>query len=722
MNILKQVLSFLFIIQGIGLAAQSQFVARYLPVGNAGTARLLASDNEGNFFAVATVQEISGRPQIRAMKTDSQGNVTASFDFGGSVFDVPSGAAIDPDGNLVIVGTAYSPDFPFAPPAISNTSFPFQISFIMKLDSQLTRILFSIPLGGTHGGTSANAVAVDGMGNIYVTGSTHDPDFPVTSGAFQTNPPGYSAFVTELAGSGNGVVYSTYFGSNSTICSGGSACVGVSGTTKATAIAVDADGAVRIAGITTANQVPVHNPGNFGLACECDYNTFTGFLATFAPGGAQLEWAAYLPLMAAPSESVASITTAALDASGDVLISGTTADGFPVSTGALQPSYPEGAAFTAFPSAGFIAKFSSSGLVFSTYFGGNIDSSQVKGVMNGVTALALDAQGNIWVTGGSVLGALPFPVSVPLLGPTYVAELSADGTTLLSGITAPGGAAGQSIVVSPTGTVASLGSSGSILLNLASDPAAFLGIGNSAATVVSGEVAPAELVSLFGVGIGPANALAGQVVNGAYTNSLAGVQVFFGSTVAPLLYAGPNQINAIVPSDVLGQNSITLKIVTPQGPVIVPSIAITPSQPEVFLSPPSTQNLTASNSLAKALNQDGTVNSASAPAAAGSVMTIWATGAGTSLCNGPDGSIAGTTLYMIGPSVSVLASQNLASTIFDSLEVLYAGSAPGLATSVFQVNFRLPQEVVPGPDLVMCELQVGSSVSDPFFVYVQNGS
>jgi DNA-binding beta-propeller fold protein YncE len=112
MSILKQVLSFLVIIQGISLAAQSHFVARYLPVGNTGTPRLLASDSEGNFFAVAMVQEISGRPQIRAMKTDSQGNVTASFDFGGSVFDLPSGAAVDPDGNLVIVGTTYSPDFP----------------------------------------------------------------------------------------------------------------------------------------------------------------------------------------------------------------------------------------------------------------------------------------------------------------------------------------------------------------------------------------------------------------------------------------------------------------------------------------------------------------------------------------------------------------------------------------------------------------------------------
>jgi len=77
---------------------------RYLPIGISGSASLLAVDASGNFFIVATVQEPSGRSQIRAIKTDGQGNELASLDFG-SGSDVPAGAAVDPQGDLVIVGT-----------------------------------------------------------------------------------------------------------------------------------------------------------------------------------------------------------------------------------------------------------------------------------------------------------------------------------------------------------------------------------------------------------------------------------------------------------------------------------------------------------------------------------------------------------------------------------------------------------------------------------------
>jgi DNA-binding beta-propeller fold protein YncE len=104
---------FLSLIAASVTAASNQFVARYVPIGTSGSADLLAVDASGNFFIVANVQESSGRPQIRAIKTDPQGNEIASFDFGGSSDtspDAPSGAAVDPQGNLVIVGTTSSTD------------------------------------------------------------------------------------------------------------------------------------------------------------------------------------------------------------------------------------------------------------------------------------------------------------------------------------------------------------------------------------------------------------------------------------------------------------------------------------------------------------------------------------------------------------------------------------------------------------------------------------
>src|SRR5271168_2339478 len=138
----RVLLVFIFVVGNV-IAASNQFVAQYVPIGAAGSASLLAVDASGDFFIVATVQAPSGLPQIRAIKTDSQGNVLASFDFGGNLYqnpDIPSGAAVDPQGNLVIVGTTNSQNFPLVSPLIPRPSA--QAGFIVKLDSQLTTILF----------------------------------------------------------------------------------------------------------------------------------------------------------------------------------------------------------------------------------------------------------------------------------------------------------------------------------------------------------------------------------------------------------------------------------------------------------------------------------------------------------------------------------------------------------------------------------------------------
>ncbi len=95
-------------------------------------------------------------------------------------------------GNLVIVGTTSSADFPLISPLISMSNAS---GFVVKLDSKLTRIVFSTRLGGNAvASTSANAVALDTAGNIYVAGSTRQTDFPVTPEAFQTTGPVPSSF------------------------------------------------------------------------------------------------------------------------------------------------------------------------------------------------------------------------------------------------------------------------------------------------------------------------------------------------------------------------------------------------------------------------------------------------------------------------------------------------------------------------------------------------
>ena len=706
-----------FILATLGLsAAPNHFIARYLPFGVSGSADLLAADASGNFFVAATVQETSGFQRLRAIKTDSHGNILASFDFG-SGSDVPAGAAVDAEGNLVLVGTTDAPSFPAVSPPV--TEINSQGGFIVKLDSQLTKILFSMVLPDSQ----AFAVALDIAGNIYVTGSTGSADFPVTPGAFQTRGPASNsfgtptyAFAAEISPDGNRILYSTFFGSDDATCIGGSDCIGVVGETSGTAIAIDDTGAIVIAGSTTANRLPV-TPGTLGQQCNCDRigapPTFvqSGFLAKFAAGWKQLNWATYLPLASTGAETDygMSITSIAFDAQGNVIFGGSSSPGLAVTKGALQAFY-QAANPAADYGASFVSKVdaSASSYLFSTYIGEGIWASP-RG------ALALDAQGNIWVTGGSDPSVLPFPASIPLLGSTFVAELSADGSSVIDGATAPAGAAGQAIVVTPSGSPAVLGSGGSLLLDLPGQPASLAGIENSAGIQVSSNIAPYELVSLFGAGLGPANALGGQIVDGALTTSLGGVQVLFNNVAAPLLYAGPNQINAIVPYSAIEQDTTAVQIVTPNGILTGPTLTVVPSEPEVFQNGPPMPP----GGPAVALNQDGSLNSVNNPAASGSVVTIWATGGGLeSSSHNQDGLIT-TDLYSPLLPVAVLTPRYTAVGGLDSLEVLYAGSAPALVTGALQVNFRLPLSTGSYDGQIPCQLQIGAAISSRFSIYVQ---
>jgi len=126
------------------------------------------------------------------------------------------------------------------------------------------------------------------------------------------------------------------------------------------------------------------------------------------------------------------------------------------------------------------------------------------------------------------------------------------------------------------------------------------------------------------------------------------------------------------------------------------------------------------------LNQDGSVNSVTNPAARGSIVTVWATGAGMPYPVAPAwGSVVSSVLSVPALPVSVLMGINKGGFgIGSSLEVLYAGDAPGAVTGVIQINFRIPPApyfdpatFVDGPEVV-CAIQVGEELSDQFGIYV----
>ena len=678
--------------------------------------QILITDAQGDFFFIGQITAASGASRIHVDKTDPNGKALGNIEFGGSNIGIGStdsagGAALDPQGNLVIVGSTSSPDFPQVAALPSNTQGNGG-AFVTKIDAQLKNILFSTVFGGSQGTTGGSAVAIDPGGNIYVTGSTRDADFPVTAGAFQAQPPLDGArygFVTEISANLKSVAFSTYFGDSAIHCAEAGTCKGLTPQTDPFTIALDPLGNVVIAGLTSADHLPI-TPAVIGPNCgDCGDMANAGFLAKFSPDGSKLIWATYVPVVALSNyEAEVWITSLAVDGIGNIIVGGFTSPGLPVTTSALQTSFPATGPFAI--SAGFVMKLNSAAqqLLFSTYFGGGDP---------GVEGLVVDSKGNIWLTGESSANELPLPTGTTVMGDSYIAALSPDGSSLITIFTAPSESAGLA-VASNTNGVTAIGYARTFLTVSPAEGASLIAVENSGGFSVSNAIAPYELVSLVGLGIGPQTPASTRVVNGAVETSLENVQVLFDGIPAPLLYVGPTQINAIVPGEVYANATTTLQIVGPAGTLNGPPIPVSAAQPGVFADPVT--------NAAVALNQDGSVNSAMNPAALGSVVTVWASGAGISTQEQTDGTIVTTpgnpTLEVsVFPFavVSLFRFGQLPSSPL-SLEVLYAGDAAGMVAGVTQVNFRLPAQIGDiDPRNLAFSVQVGDAASLGFAIFTK---
>ena len=243
------------------------------------------------------------------------------------------------------------------------------------------------------------------------------------------------------------------------------------------------------------------------------------------------------------------------------------------------------------------------------------------------------------------------------------------------------------------------------LISSAGPGPSLLGVAASPAFTSSNAVASRELISFYGIGIGPSTAQTASITNNVIANSLVGVQVLFDGVPAALLYAGPTQINAIVPAATAGRESTSISIITPSRNALTgPTIAVVTTQPQVF------GNV---YGWAMALNQDGTLNSAPDPAPKGSIVAIWLTGGGAEPYT-PDNMISTSNLRQNPYPVSILTTNNaVAFPVPTSLEVLYAGDAPGEPSGIIQVNFLLP----PWASDIF-QVQIGSATAS-FSIYVQ---
>ena len=293
-----------------------------IDVDAAGNAYIVSSTTSTDLPVVNAVQPTRGGnaafgPDAFVAKLSPSGQAIYITYLGGSAEDWGFGIAADSSGNAWVVGGTASADFPVANSFQDTHQGGFDV-FLTKISADGQMLLSSGFLGGSSDEMGSSA-AVDGAGNVYVTGSTGSSEFPL-EGAAQSEPMNadvlaQDAFVAKLSADGTNLLYSTYFGGSGTELSHG--------------IAVGADGSAYIAGETDSVDLMLQGPIQAFNAGRSD-----AFVAKLSPSGAAIDYATYLGGSAddgAPGLAV--------DAAGNVVTAGVVySPDFPVTIGAFQTS------------------------------------------------------------------------------------------------------------------------------------------------------------------------------------------------------------------------------------------------------------------------------------------------------------------------------------------------------------------------------------------------
>jgi uncharacterized protein (TIGR03437 family) len=695
----------------------------FLGGSGAEEARGVAVDAQGNVYVAGTTQssdfpatrpiapppaQFPGDVFVAKLAPDGARLLWAVY-IGGSRTDVATDLAVDAAGNILVAGYTDSLDFPTTSGAF-RTSAPGDgidpDGFVLKLNAQGTGLVYSTYLGGIDV-DRIHGLALDRDGSAYLAGTTASDNFPSTRGSFRSTRCagfGLDAFLAKLNAAGSTLVYMSF------LCG--------SSHEEALDVAVDAQGGAVAVGYSSSTDFPV-TAGALGRERRSNLD---GFVARLSPDGSAL---AYSTFLGGSADDVA--TSVAVDASGRMYVAGYTRSlDFPVTANAFQARQADNGLYED----GFAVLFSATGreLVGGTYLGGSAGDR--------VNALALDSPGVVLVAGETASAdfpAAPAPCETGYGGrrDAFAARLDLErggppGAVFLGGrgddearaVAAAGG--GVALVAGGTRSANFPTTQGAYstayrqgfrggdafvarVSFASSSPTPCLahnGIVNGA-SFLPGPVAPGEIVSLFGAGLGPAAPVSFTVgADFTVAKELAGVRVLFDGAPAPVLAVSAGQVNAIVPYGVAGRTETRVQVEyqgrrTPE--VVVP---VAPAAPAIFA-------LDASGSGPGAvLNQDYTVNSAQNPAPRGSVIQIFATGGGETRPAGVDGRV-------VLPEFGPIPAQALGVKVTIGgvpAAVQYAGAAPRLVAGVMQVNAVVPAGVPPG-SAVPVVLEVGGMAS-----------
>jgi uncharacterized protein (TIGR03437 family) len=217
----------------------------------------------------------------------------------------------------------------------------------------------------------------------------------------------------------------------------------------------------------------------------------------------------------------------------------------------------------------------------------------------------------------------------------------------------------------------------------------------SAASVVStagysaGPFAPNSMVTIFGTALSRSaeGITLADIQNNMLPTELNSTAVYIDAQPAPLFYVSDGQINFVLPGTV-GPAPPVLRVVREGlvGPAV--TLPLAPAAPFLFLLPSAPAYVIASR-------PDYSVITPDAPAHAGDIVVIWATGLGKVQRNPAPGELPNYT----SPLADMTALQvTIGGTPLDPSRILYAGLTP-LSAALYQINLVLPATLPNDPEI-----------------------
>jgi uncharacterized protein (TIGR03437 family) len=338
-------------------------------------------------------------------------------------------------------------------------------------------------------------------------------------------------------------------------------------------------------------------------------------------------------------------------------------------------------------------------------------------------SLAVDTAGNAYLSGYSTF-VIPMKNSLATCGTSYLGVFAPDGSLLQSTYVPSAGKGGFGyITMGPNSTVYAVGASpgpnaGNLLLRFSQNDSAQtvpLVCMGSAATYGTGPITPGEIVTLFGNGLGPEQGVQTQAtLQSPFPTQVAGVKVTFDGNPAPLLWVQDGQINVVAPWSLTPGDSTQVCVSNNRVQTNCLTWPVAQTAPGVF---------TVDGTYAAALNQDGTINTATNPAQAGSVVSIFATGMGPINPCPPDGSLLEPPLPMDVLPMAVVYNAGcffVFDCTFTDPTVSYQGPASLEVAGLTQISFQAPPPVTnsnatSGGDFW---LTTGDAQSNQFLIHV----